>query len=291
MFKCTSFPESINFVNNLAAGLWETTTHTMMLIGSVLLPFVLFALIVHRIERFVQIHLAERFGWKSVLWTGWLGTPIHELSHAFFCKVFQHRIDEMQLFEPDLKSGRLGYVKHSYRKKNWYQEIGNVFIGVAPLFGGTIALMVLLMIFYDDVLVEIATILRDRPADQSVWDATVDATGNALLGIFQWSNLATARFWVFAYLLLCVGNHMAPSKSDYSGAMRGSWMLALIIFGAVFVLSLASGNSDQLLPTVMEFLAPIFVVLLLAVILCVSAAILTFVVTLPFKKKYFIQVG
>jgi hypothetical protein len=248
-------------------------------------------MIVHQIERFVQVRLAERFGWKSVLWTAWLGTPIHELSHAFFCKVFNHRIDEMQLFEPDLRSGRLGYVKHSFRKRNWFEEIGNVFIGIAPLIGGTLALMVLLFVFYYDVAIEAATQFRDRPEDQGVWDATLDATKNLLSRICQWTNFGTLRFWVFAYLVLCVGNHMAPSRSDYDGARRGVWMLAIVVFVGVFVLSFLTGNSESLLPGVLEILAPVFSLLMLAVILCVLTAILTFVVTLPFKQKYSIQVG
>ena len=278
-------------MNILAVGLLNTTTHTLWLIGSLLLPFVVFALIIHRIERFVQIHLAERFGWKSVLWTGWLGTPIHELSHAFFCKVFQHKIDDMQLFEPDLQTGRLGYVKHSFRKKNLYQEVGNVFIGIAPLIGGTIALIALLLIFYSDVVYNITSSFRERPADQSIWVSTLEIAWKALTDIVQLKNLGTARFWVFAYLVLCVGNHMAPSRSDYDGAMRGSWILAIIVFVGVFILNLATGNSDQLLPRFMEILAPVFVVLMLTVILCVLAAVLVYFATLPFKQKYVIQTG
>lgn len=278
-------------MNILAVGLWKTTTHSLWLIASLLLPFVVFALIIHRIERFIQIHLAERFGWKSVLWTGWLGTPIHELSHAFFCKVFQHRIDDMQLFEPDLQTGRLGYVKHSFRKKNWYQEIGNVFIGVAPLIGGTAALISLLFIFYSDVVYDITASFRERSADQSLWMATVEIAWNALTKICQLKNLATARFWVFAYLVLCVGNHMAPSRSDYDGAMRGSWMLGILVFASVFVLNLATQNLETILPQFMEILAPVFVVLMLTVILCILAAVLVFLVTLPFKQKYVVKTG
>lgn len=278
-------------MNTFLEGLLDTTIHTLVLIGCVLLPFLVFTLIVHRIERFVQIHLAERFGWKSVLWTAWLGTPIHELSHAFFCKVFQHKIDEMQLFEPDINEGRLGFVKHSYRKKNWYQEIGNVFIGVAPLFGGTLGLFILLMIFYPNVMEEIAGTFNHRPVEQSIWTATLDATQVAIQNLCQWSNLGTKRFWVFAYLVLCIGNHMAPSRSDYQGALRGSWQLAVIVFAVVFLLSMAMRNSDQMLPQTLEILAPIFVMLMLSLTLCSSTALLIYLITLPFKKKYAVPRG
>lgn len=255
------------------------------------MPFVLFALIVHQIERFIQIRLAERFGWKSVLITGWLGTPIHELSHAFFCLVFRHRIDEIQLFEPDLKSGRLGYVHHSYHKNNQFQRVGNVFIGMAPLIGGAIALIGLLLIFYPNAAMQAIEALREQSENQSIWQATANSTWGVLVEIFQVSNLATARFWVFSYLILCVGNHMAPSRSDYEGAARGGVLLSVFVFVVVFLISLFSNNSESLLPSALEILTPVFAVLILAVILCSIGAALTFLITIPFQKKYHIQLG
>ena len=85
----------------LGQGFSNLLVETAKLLFIFLAPFVGFALIIHWLERITQRRLVERFGWHSVLWTGWLGTPIHELSHAFMCRVFQHRIDEIALFEPD----------------------------------------------------------------------------------------------------------------------------------------------------------------------------------------------
>ena len=101
----------------------------------VVLPLVLFAAMFHLIEAVVQRRLVERFGWKAALWTGWIGTPIHETSHAILCWVFGHQIDAIALFEPDSREGRLGYVRHSYQRGDWWQEAGNLFIGLAPLAG------------------------------------------------------------------------------------------------------------------------------------------------------------
>ena len=75
---------------------------TIKLLAILLAPFALFAIVIHLLERLIQTRLAERFGWNSVLCTGWLGTPIHELSHALMCRVFHHKIDEIALFEPCL---------------------------------------------------------------------------------------------------------------------------------------------------------------------------------------------
>lgn len=273
----------------LANAIIDTVIHAMWLMGSVAIPLIIFTFVVHRLEILVQTRLAERFGWKSVLWTGWLGTPIHELSHAAMCVVFRHKIIEMKLFEPDLKTGRLGYVKHSWSRKNWYEEVGNVFIGLAPLMGGSIVLAILLLIFYPGVSRDAVEVLRANSDSQNTWQMTWEATMTIVSGICDWGNLLTSRFWAFVYLVLCVGTHMAPSRSDYEGAGKGIFTFALIVVVVVVLLCFVSGNSEKLLPAVMETMAPIFAVLLLSVILSLVATIVIYLVTIPFKQKYVIK--
>ena len=64
--------------------------------------------------------------------TGVIGTPIHELGHAAMCLVFLHKIVDIKLFQIGDQDGTLGYVSHTYNRKNIWCVIGNYFIGVAP---------------------------------------------------------------------------------------------------------------------------------------------------------------
>ena len=269
----------------LGQGFGAVLLESFKLLFILLAPFVAFAIVIHWFEYLTQRRLAERFGWKSVLWTGWLGTPIHELSHAFMCRVFQHRIDEMALFEPDRDSGRLGYVKHSFKKGNWFQELGNFFIGLAPLIGGSIALALLLWVFYRDAASSaIASANGDSSGDLMVqmW-SVVSALCSNILTI---ENFATLRFWTFIYLVLCVGSHMAPSWSDYQGASRGVILFGAILIVGVFLLALAGTDSQKMIDGMIGIMGPLFAVLGLTVVLCGIAAGVVFLLTALIPRTY-----
>lgn len=208
--------------------------------GAVLAILCLLWWSIHLLERITQRRLAQFFGWRAVLITGWLGTPIHELSHLVACWVFGHRVEAVALFSPDPQSGRLGYVHHSYRAGHYWQELGTVFIATAPLAGGAAALIGLLGLFFPSVL---ATAWTRIP-----WTG-LDTAGAAMIEVaqamshtgqelFLAGHWASPRLWVFLYLVLCVGCHWAPSGSDYRNAGRGAVILLVAAAAAALTLSL-----------------------------------------------------
>ncbi len=68
--------------------------------------------------------------------TSIIGTPVHELGHALFCLLFGHKIERMRLWSPTAKDGLYGFVEHSYNRKNPWARLGNLFIGIGPIFSG-----------------------------------------------------------------------------------------------------------------------------------------------------------
>ena len=101
--------------------------------------FFTFGFALHFLEKMTSTLMMKTFGWKSVYWTGWIGTSVHECGHALFCLLFGHSIDEMVLFDPDPATGTLGYVIHSHQGKI-YQRVGMFFIGAGPLILGPLVI-------------------------------------------------------------------------------------------------------------------------------------------------------
>lgn len=160
--------------------------------------------------------------------TGFLGTPVHELSHALFCLIFGHKILEIKLFCLNSDDGTLGYVRHAYNKKNFYQRIGNFFIGVAPVLGIS-AVMYLVSYF----------LLPSFTSQMNVFADGISSGGfgeimNGLkksVSVF-FSLVVTWEWWVFLLIGIFLTPHMTLSGADMKSAMSGL-VFALV---AVFVL-------------------------------------------------------
>lgn len=260
-------------------GFFEIIGQTFWLLLVLVAPLIGFTILIHFLERLIQLRLTSRFGWKSVLWTGWLGTPIHELSHAILCKVFRHRIDEIALFEPDLKSGRLGFVRHSWNTGNWFEEVGNFFIGMAPLVGGSLALAGLLWFFYPEATQDM--IANSGKADTMF--ANISALFKQLIAPAQ---IISWKFWLFTYLVLCVSSHMAPSLSDYEGASRGVRMVVLAMVACLLLVSLMGFETDRIVAWFLKMMRPVFALQLIAIVICAFATLIVHLLTALFPVRY-----
>lgn len=202
--------------------------------------------------------------------TGFFGTPVHELSHAIFCLLFGHKIVEMKLFQVS-NDGNLGYVNHSYNPKNLYHRLGNFFIGVAPILvisGLLYALSLWLLPSFSDTV-------SDFAADIDVGDV-----GGIFLGLLSvigsfFSSVVSWQWWAFIGISFFFALHMTLSKADMKGAASGIIFLLLGFLIVDFVLSFIGGSLlDGFSSFIMTLSAFLTSFLLMA--LCVSLVSLMF---------------
>jgi hypothetical protein len=215
-------------VNAVLAALASTARETLIVFG----PLAVAVTLLHAVERLLSDRLQSRFGWRGVLVTGWLGVPVHELSHAAACLLFGHRIERLTLFAPDPRTGRLGSVQHAWDRRSLYQQAGRFFIGIAPLLGGAALLLLLTRLLGPAVAPAPLTSTGSALGDALRGGA---ARAGALLSALAGPDVVTrGRTWLYLYLCLCVGAHMAPSTTD----LRGCWPGLLLLLGTLLAVNL-----------------------------------------------------
>lgn len=102
------------------------------------------------VNRNTKQYLANGFGINSELYLGFIGIFFHELSHLIVALLFGHHITQFRLLKrphPHQRTANgekdlaLGYVNHTWNQSSWYQSTGNLFIGIAPIFGCSLVLL------------------------------------------------------------------------------------------------------------------------------------------------------
>lgn len=237
-----------------------TLTNNLLQLALTLAGFAGLLSLLHLTERASGRFLAHRLGWNALLVTGWLGVPVHELSHLALAKLFGHRIIAYRLFAPDPVSGTLGFVRHGYSKRSAWQVLGGLFIGLAPLLlGGTLLLALLAWMITPARLLALCNLLLAAGAGAN---ASLDMAGAGfgVVGVLVqlvWQN-RTPWLPLQLYLAICLASHLSPGMADLKGARPGA-MFALVL------LILAAGVAAHLgirLTAMPALLAPMVLLVL-----------------------------
>ena len=251
--------------------------------------FILIGLILGLLEKLSNDFMQEAIGRKGILITAWLGTPIHELGHAIMCLIFNHNITKIELLNIKGDSEILGYVEHSYNKNNLYQRIGNLFIGLGPVFSGTGSLILTLYLLLPHSFAVFKKFLvqginSDKIGINLV--STLLKSGVTLLkGIFTTSNLANPLFWLFMIIAICISSHIALSKADIRGAGDGFIVLFALIFLINLFLRIFSISSTRYIITLSRYNAHLMAFLMIALLFSAITLIISIVFYLLTKHK------
>ena len=185
---------------------------------------------------------------RAVLYgTSFIGTPIHELSHALMCIVFMHKIEEIKLFQVNDEDGVLGYVSHSYNKKNIWALIGNFFIGTAPILCGSLLLFFSMRWLMPGVYAEMTlyaedlnVIMQGGVSFDTIYALFLIAFGfiECILASFS----LTLEWFFFAIIAMCIALHMNLSTADIKGALPSlPFIIIIIVLLNVILGNLATG--------------------------------------------------
>lgn len=193
------------------------------------------------LEKYSNKFLHKAFGPRGVLVTAWIGTPVHELGHLLQCFIWGHRVTRVKFLQLNNPNGVLGYVEHQYNPSSIYQQIGNFFIGMGPIFSGIGALMLGMYVFVPESFLTFNAYIENHVAPNVQNSNHLMVIGSAILAItkslFTFENFLNPFFWLFLLVAISISSHIALSKADISGASRGLFM----IFCVLFIINLAAG--------------------------------------------------
>ena len=231
---------------------------------------ILVGFILGLLERLSNNFMQRAIGRKGILITAWLGTPIHEMGHALMCLIFNHNITKMRLLNINSENDVLGYVEHSYNKNNLYQRIGNLFIGLGPIFSGTASLILALYILLPHSFAVFKKFLvqniNNDKIDVTLLKSLLESGGTLFKSIFIANNLGNPLFWIFIIIAICVSSHIALSKADINGAEDGFMVLFVFIFIINLLLRIFSVNTTHYIITLGRYNAHLMGFLMIALL-------------------------
>lgn len=214
--------------------------------------------------------------------TGFIGTPIHECSHALFCLIFGHRIEEMRLFQIDDEDGTLGYVWHSYNKKNVYHIIGNFFIGIAPILVITALLYLLAIPLAPQMLDGIFTSIGTLDVSQGFLNP-LTVLWKVIVSIF--SNVTSFKWWIFVFIgaFLCL--HATLSGADIKSTLGGGGILiGLLLVTNIILAFFGKSVISAFTNAIVSFGIYLSSFLLLSLAISIIAVIFSLLVRLIFRR-------
>jgi len=242
------------------------------------------------IEKKNSSNIYRVFGRRGLIITGMLGTVVHEFSHMAFCIIFRHKIEEFSLFRP-LKSrydGIMGYVNHSCDRHSIYQNIGNFFIGIAPIILGTGFLIFSMAAILPDAFIGTMNTFNRYMAYMSQITSprdTINIYVSIILTIL--SNLSPLkqesliRYIVFLYIMFSITSHMDLSREDLKNSQTGFLAFFIFLFILNFVCLLIGKASHILL---LKIWVCVFGFLTAGLVFAVITMTISFLIELVFGK-------
>lgn len=206
--------------------------------------------IISLIEDKSNYYLQKAMGYTGIIITG-LGTVVHELSHLIFAIIGGMKIGEVKLFRPikGRVDGVLGYVSFSPRGRNLYNKIFLIPVGIAPIIGGTVVILISLKICLPSVFQSFVGSVGELSNTINI--VSFDFLTNQLSLIskffselFSASNILTINFWIFMFIVLSIASHMSLSSADIKGCIKGIPGLFILIVVVNCILALFGNGID-----------------------------------------------
>jgi hypothetical protein len=216
----------------------ETLKHTVIQFAAVFGVFIAGGLSLTWLARLTNNAFRQfMFPNFGLYFFGSVGVPVHEFSHALFCKVFFHKVQKIKWFDPEARGGSHGAVTHLYSPTNIYHRIGHFFIGFGPVILGPLVLALLFRFLVPGA--ERAFSVASLSYDGALVKSTFSMFFTSL---FTKANLHAPGFYIFLYLAAAISSQLELSPEDLKQARTGVWVLLLLLLAVNTVATILRAN-------------------------------------------------
>ena len=190
-------------------------------------------LLVAGIRRLLVCMLGRGAGRKILLATSIVGTPVHELGHAAMCLCFGHKIKSMSLWQPKSRDGNLGYVTHTFRRRNPWHILGNLFIGIGPIFSGlgviTLALLLAFPATLADYTASAATLLSSGAGGFALILEGLEMLPHMLDELLHDPSIPLWARVLALIFIVAVAQHVSLSPADIEGSLSAIPLYLILV--------------------------------------------------------------
>lgn len=270
--------------------IFNIAIETLYLLAYLLAFVVIGGVIINGIEDRSNKNLCGSIGYSGILITG-LGTVVHELSHLIFVIITFMRPTEVKLFRPvkGRIDGRLGYVEYAYNKNNWFHKMSLVLVGIAPIIGGTITILISLKLLipgvYNYLHSGINSIVTNTDMlSKGFIQNQVNLIFDFIMKLFNINNFKTISFWIFLFIVISISSHMSLSKADIDNAKKGVLSVYIALFLINIILNIIGYKFEDILQFYTEINIYIAIFMTLAIMFSIINLVITFFISKIFRK-------
>lgn len=262
-------------------------------LASILGIFVIFGFIFNVIENKNNQLIQRALGEKIIIFTGFIGTVVHEVSHMIMALIFNHKIVKVELFRPRKykEDGILGFVKSTYNPNSIYQQIGNFFIGIAPMIFGTLTIWLLFIIFSNNLYtmflnymnIGLYTNYLQSSNYSGFFDLLVHDVFLLLKTIFSFDYIFNVNHLIMLFLIYSISTHMTLSLADLKGSFKGLLVCFIVVFVITFLGKILGVSNIFTSSIVFKINLYIFLFLMLGLFFSLLTIFISFIINIVKK--------
>lgn len=199
----------------------DTTVFLANTVGIFLIFGLLFKLLSSEIQK-SEINLFGLFSYIII----YPFVVIHELAHLIMALIFTNRITEVKLLNFS-NDGTLGYVSFAkvnsnFKIRNLYQNIGDFYVGLAPIIIGSGLFLITSKFINNDLF---KSIIKLSEKNETIFDLLASFRNlNNLQYLFNFNLI------LFILIIFSISSLFLLSKSDWEGCLQGIPYLVITMF-------------------------------------------------------------